>query len=125
MSMLDRAVSSGASIEVLEKLMGLQERYEANQARKSFDNAMAAAKVDIPTIAKNREVDFTSQKGRTHALSVRGLGRDRQDSQPDPGGTWPFLSFPHNIRRQRAGDRYLYCITPRRTFRGKHALRGS
>lgn len=66
MSMLDRAISSGASIEVLEKLMGLQERHEANQARKAFDNAMAAAKAEIPTITKNREVDFTSTKGRTH-----------------------------------------------------------
>lgn len=66
MVMLDRAVSSGASVETLEKLMALQERWEANQARKAFDNAMAAAKAEIPTISKNREVDFTSSKGRTH-----------------------------------------------------------
>src|SRR6185312_8762594 len=37
-----------------EKLMGLQERWEANQARKSFDEAMAAAKAEIPAIARNR-----------------------------------------------------------------------
>jgi len=66
MDMLNRAVSQGASIEVLEKLMTLQERWEANQARKSFDEAMAAAKAEIPVIAKNRTVDFTSTKGRTH-----------------------------------------------------------
>lgn len=66
MTMLDRAVSTGAPIETLEKLMGLQERWEANQARKAFDAAMAAAKAEIPTIGKNREVDFTSSKGRTH-----------------------------------------------------------
>ena len=66
MDMLNRAVSQGASIEVLEKLMTLQERWEANQARKSFDEAMAAAKAEIPVIVKNRTVDFTSPKGRTH-----------------------------------------------------------
>lgn len=66
MDMLNRAVSQGASIEVLEKLMTLQERWEANQARKSFDEAMAAAKAEIPVIVKNRTVDFTSAKGRTH-----------------------------------------------------------
>lgn len=66
MDMLNRAVESGASIEMMEKLMALQERWEANQGRKAFDNAMAAAKAEIPTITKNREVDFTSQKGRTH-----------------------------------------------------------
>lgn len=66
MDMLNKAVAQGANIDVLEKLMGLQERWEANQARKSFDEAMAAAKAEIPTIVKNREVDFTSSKGRTN-----------------------------------------------------------
>lgn len=66
MSMLAKAVEGGADIDVLEKLMGLSERWEANQARKAFDNAMSAAKAEIPVIAKNREVDFTSAKGRTH-----------------------------------------------------------
>ena len=53
MTMLDRAVASGASIEVLEKLMGLQERFEANQARKAFDEAVASAKAEIPPIERN------------------------------------------------------------------------
>jgi hypothetical protein len=66
MSMLAKAVEGGADIDVLEKLMGLSERWEANQARKAFDNAMSAAKAEIPVIIKNRVVDFTSQKGRTH-----------------------------------------------------------
>lgn len=66
MAMLDRAIEKGAGIDVLEKLMALQERYEKNQARKAFDNAMAAAMAEIPVIIKNREVDFTSTKGRTH-----------------------------------------------------------
>lgn len=66
MDMLNQAVANGADIDILEKLMGLQERWEANQARKAFEESMAAAKAEIPVIAKNREVDFTSQKGRTH-----------------------------------------------------------
>lgn len=63
MDMLDRAIASGAGIEVLEKLMGLQERWEKSQGRKAFDNAMAAAKAEIPTIIKNRHVDFTGKTG--------------------------------------------------------------
>ena len=53
MDMLNRAVSQGANIDVLEKLMGLQERWEANQARKAFDAAVADAKADLPVIIKN------------------------------------------------------------------------
>lgn len=66
MDMLEKAFSSGASMEMLEKLMALQERWTANQARMAFAAAIASAKAEIPVIMKNREVDFTSMKGRTH-----------------------------------------------------------
>lgn len=66
LAMLSQAVERGANVETLEKLMGLHERWEANQARKAFDNAMAEAKAEIPVILKNREVDFTAQRSRTH-----------------------------------------------------------
>lgn len=66
MTLLDRALSSGASLEMVTKLMDLQDRYKASQALEAFNEAMASAKAEIPTITKNREVDFTSPKGRTH-----------------------------------------------------------
>src|SRR5690606_5138426 len=37
-----------------------------DEARRAFDTAIAEAKGEIPVIRKNREVDFTSSKGRTH-----------------------------------------------------------
>jgi hypothetical protein len=63
--LVQRAIISGAGIDVMEKLMALQERAEANQARRAFDAAIAAAKADITVIPKSRQVDFTSNKGRT------------------------------------------------------------
>lgn len=66
MQMLQLAVERGADMAQLEKLMDLQERWEKNQARKAFDAAMAAAKAKIKPIVKKREVDFTSQRGRTN-----------------------------------------------------------
>lgn len=62
MEMLNMAVERGASIEVLEKLMALQERWEANQARKAFSEAIAAARAEIPVIEKTRHVGFKSKK---------------------------------------------------------------
>lgn len=53
MHMLAQAVDKGASIEVLTKLMDLSDRYEATQARKAFDEAIAAAKAEIPPIVRN------------------------------------------------------------------------
>lgn len=65
MAMLASAVERGMDPGTIEKLMALAERWDAVQARKAFDAAVAAAKGEIPPILKNRKVDFTSQKGRT------------------------------------------------------------
>lgn len=58
MQMLALAVSRGAGIDELGKLMDLQERYERNEARKAFVAAMNAFKADPPTIRKNKHVHF-------------------------------------------------------------------
>lgn len=67
MALLTHAVESGASVETMEKLMALHERWEANQARRAFDAAMAQAKAKIPVIAKNRTVayDHRGSEGKT------------------------------------------------------------
>lgn len=53
MDMLNQAVERGANIEVLTKLMDLQERWETNQARKAFDAAIAEAKAEIAPVVRN------------------------------------------------------------------------
>lgn len=63
MEMLGAALERGADLSVLEKLMDLQERYEKNEARKAFDEAIANAKASIPNIKKNRKVGFESKNG--------------------------------------------------------------
>lgn len=52
------AVSQGANIDQLTKLMDLQERWERNEARKAFVVAMNAFKADPPEISKNKHVKF-------------------------------------------------------------------
>ena len=52
MSLLESAVAAG-NIELAEKLMSLQDRWEANHARKAFDEAISAAKAKIPPIERN------------------------------------------------------------------------
>lgn len=64
MDMVSRAVESGASMEILERLMALQERWEKNQARKAFDDAISKAKAELPVILKDKVVEFSSQSGK-------------------------------------------------------------
>jgi hypothetical protein len=71
MDMIDRAVTSGASVEALEKLMALQERWEANQGRKAFDQAIAEAKAKLPAIIKNQ----TANRGNAGSYKYEDLAQ--------------------------------------------------
>lgn len=51
--MLAAAINQGASIDTLERLIALQERWEKGNARKAFDAAISDAKAKIPAIVKN------------------------------------------------------------------------
>lgn len=55
MDMISQALERGASLEIVEKMMGLQERWEANQARKVFNEAIALAKAEIKPIVRDKE----------------------------------------------------------------------
>lgn len=58
MDMLHMAVSQGADLDKLEKLMALQERWEASEAKKAYVVAMNAFKADPPTIYKTKNVSY-------------------------------------------------------------------
>src|SRR5690606_36377667 len=63
--LLRLAVQQGADIAKLEQLMALQERWEANQARKAYVEAMAEFKKNPPEIFKDKTVSFKTDKGNT------------------------------------------------------------
>jgi hypothetical protein len=63
MAMIDRALTMGATPETLEKLLALQERWEATEARREFNEAMAAAKAEIKPVIKNRHAGFDLKTG--------------------------------------------------------------
>lgn len=62
MVLLEQAVSSGADLDKLEKLMALQERWEENEAKKAFNVAMAKFKKNAPKIIKDNTVSYQSDR---------------------------------------------------------------
>lgn len=111
LEVLHRAIESGASVEMIEKLMALQERWEATEARKAFDAAMADAKSEIPVIVKNRTVDFTSTKGRTHYRheDLAGIA-----SQVDPILARHGLSYRFRVSSEVGQPVQVTCIISHR-----------
>jgi hypothetical protein len=65
MQMLQVAMERGADLDRLQQLMDLQQRWEANEARKAYVAAMAAFKANPPEILKGKHVKFTTARGTT------------------------------------------------------------
>jgi hypothetical protein len=56
--LIKTAIASNADLDKLEKLLTLQERWEANEARKAYHKAMAQFKADPPKIDKDKTVAY-------------------------------------------------------------------
>jgi hypothetical protein len=54
MAMVQLAVEQNADVDKLSKLMDLQERWEANEARKAFLDAFARFQSEVPRISKTK-----------------------------------------------------------------------
>ena len=59
MQLLNIAMSKDADIDKLTKLMDMQERYEANEAKKAYMLAMSQFKADAPVIVVDKEVSYS------------------------------------------------------------------
>ncbi len=58
------AIREKVDIAQLEKLMDLQDRWEAKEAKKLFFDALARFQLNCPVITKNKKADFNTSKGR-------------------------------------------------------------
>ncbi len=56
------AVTGGADLGQVEKLLEIQERYEGNEARKAFNKSMAEFKKNPPKIDKDKHVAYGNTK---------------------------------------------------------------
>lgn len=66
MQMAYQLAAKGTDPAAIREILDIGREIERDAARREFDAAFSAAKAEIPPIIKNRTVDFTSPKGRTH-----------------------------------------------------------
>lgn len=60
--LISQAINKGADLDKLEKLLALQERWEANEAKKAYHKSMSAFKANPPKIDKDRDVAYGNTK---------------------------------------------------------------
>lgn len=73
-ALLQLAVQQNLDIDKLEKLMQLQERWQAQQARKNFLSEISHFQANCPTLEKTKKVDFANKSGFRTKYSYASLG---------------------------------------------------
>jgi len=88
--LLEMAVSQNADIDKLEKLMQLQERWDANESKKAFVAAISAFRNTVPSIQKTRKTNNSAYAGLAESIaaiqpsmSANGLSHSWRTSQSD------------------------------------------
>lgn len=96
MGMMLSAIQQGASLEQVEKMMDLQERWEKKEAKKAYDSAFANFKAEAVQIIKGKHITDGPLKGKSHAelcdvvdavtpaLSKYGLSSSWKITKDDP-----------------------------------------
>lgn len=110
MEMLQIAVEKGADLDQLQKLMDLQERWEANEARKAFVVAKAKFKAKAPAIDKNKHVGFTSKKEGASKTDYWHATLDHVAELLDPVLSKYGLSYSWETEQRDGGLIRVTCI---------------
>jgi len=58
------AIEKGTDLDKLEKLLALKERWEANEAKKAYHQAMSEFKANPPKINKDKKVGYKTDRGQ-------------------------------------------------------------
>ena len=97
-AMIQQAIQAGSGVEVMERLLALQERHYAFQARKAFDDAMADLRASMPTIVKGQTADFGKGKASYKFEDLSAVTEALSPIMADVG-----LSFRWRTQSQQNG----------------------
>jgi len=98
-NLIQLAITQGASIESLEKLMDLQERWEKNEARKAYFEAKANFQKLKPIIKKTQLVSFSNKAGGKTSYKFAPLSEIEKVADPilaDLGLSYDFKQSQEN-----------------------------
>lgn len=106
-AMIQYAMEKGADIEKLEQLFALQQKYEANEARKAYVKAMAEFKRNAPEITKDKFVSFGDGPKKTEYMHAT-IGNVVEKIV----GALALFGFSHrwDIKRGEAGLIIVTCV---------------
>jgi hypothetical protein len=78
LELISQAIDKNLDIDKLERLLAMKERWDKEQARKGFFEALASFQDECPELRKTKKVSFSTQKGQTEYHYAPLADIDRQ-----------------------------------------------
>lgn len=99
MQLIERAIASNASMDVVERLFSLQERHEANEARRQYVAALAAFKAHGLRVSKDKAVLQGAGRPSYKHATLANILEIISPVLADHGlsATWSTAQEPHGI----------------------------
>lgn len=70
MALIQQAQQSGADVERMQQLFELQLRWEENEARKAYNEAMSNFRAECPSIARTRQAHNSKYAGLSESIDI-------------------------------------------------------
>jgi hypothetical protein len=115
MRLIELAITQGADVEKLEKLMALQERWNEQQAKKSFFESLSQMQAEMPVIRKLKQAAFNTKNGGQMSYSYASLEDITEQIKP------MLLKFGFSYRFEQAFNNGLIVITCVITHKDGHS----
>lgn len=113
-SLIESAVASGASVDTLERLMALNERHQATEARKAWIKAMQQFQAIKPELPRNQAVSFGNNKTAYNFCPLPVIDQKLREPLEECGLSYRF----ENDDKLDTGDIGVRCIV---THAGGHS----
>lgn len=92
-SLMSQAIKAGSSIETIERLMNLEERWRAAGARREFFKALSKFQKEVPQIVKGKSADYGAGKAKYNYAALGDITDKIKQATFDAG-----LSFRWEIK---------------------------
>lgn len=112
MKMAFQLIQAGADLGSVKEMLAMSRELALEQARRAFDNALSAAKAEIPPILKNRHVDFTGKTGIRTNYKHEDMGEIARTV--DPILAKHGLSYRFRTELESSGAVKVTCIVAHR-----------
>lgn len=108
LALIDKAITNGSDIKVLDKMLDMQDRMMAKEAELKFNSAFSVMVNEIPIVAKTSEANIQTKNGSSYKIKYASLDEIVEVVRPILSAHGFSVNFKHD--QENAANIRIFCI---------------